>query len=98
MALVHFQLALEQLKQREGVSSTTSETGDHFVMIQATYFLHVALHHRISNVAWPSPPITTWPLRRTLTIVVTSSSSLQTEKILALLCYTLRVTQEFEAY
>ncbi len=46
---MHFQFAFKQFKQREGVSGATGETGDHFVVIQATHFLDVTLHHRITQ-------------------------------------------------
>ncbi|SAF48174.1 Uncharacterised protein [Enterobacter cloacae] len=49
MTLMHFQFAFKQFKQREGISRAACETGDHFVVIKTTYFLHVAFHDGITQ-------------------------------------------------
>ncbi|VGQ02680.1 hypothetical protein SB00610_05013 [Klebsiella quasipneumoniae subsp. similipneumoniae] len=49
MALVHFQFTFKQFEQREGVGGATSETGNHFVVVQTTHFFHVALHYGVAQ-------------------------------------------------
>lgn len=45
---MQFQLAFKQLEQRKGVRSAARKARDHVVVVQATYFEHVALHDRVS--------------------------------------------------
>ncbi|AMO51223.1 hypothetical protein AKI40_4851 [Enterobacter sp. FY-07] len=49
MSLVHFQFTFEQFKQREGIGGATGKASDHFVVIQATDFFHVAFHYRVAQ-------------------------------------------------
>ncbi|MNL43078.1 hypothetical protein D3C87_1655730 [compost metagenome] len=46
---MHFKLAFKQFEEREGVSGTARKTGDHFVVIQAAHFFHVAFHDGITQ-------------------------------------------------
>ena len=46
---MHFQLTFKQFEQREGVSGAARKAGDHFVVVQAAHFFHVAFHYGVAQ-------------------------------------------------
>ena len=76
VSLMEFKFAFKQFEEGKGIRGAAGETGNDFVVIEAADFADITFMTVLPIVACPSPPITTWPLRRTLTIVVMSQPRL----------------------
>ena len=69
---MHFQFTFKQFEQRKSIRSTARKARDDFVVVQTADLFHVAFHYGIAQRGLTITSDDTWPLRRTLTIVVTS--------------------------